>query len=980
MMAGVQKRKIRWAISLLLVMLYFSGMIAQAQYGGGSGEPNDPYLIYTAEQMNAIGGEPNDWDKHFKLMADIDLSVITYSMAVIPEFTGVFDGSGHKISNFTYSSTGTNQIGLFGHVSGGAAIKDLGLIDTNIHAETGDRVGSLVGYLEDGTINTCYVEGGIVSGNDCVGGLVGTHGRTWNNLKPPFTISNCYSMVIVVGHVNVGGLVGYNYSGPIDNCYAMGSVWGIALVGGLVGSLDTGTITNCCSTDDVSGDNLVGGLVGSLGTGSITNCYSTGGVSGNNTVGGLIGFNNNGTVTNCYSVGSVKGNKIVGSLMGNNRGGTITNCYSTGTVMAIDFVGGLVGSNNNGTITNCYSIGKVSGDAHVGGLVGRNFRGTITNCYSTGSVSGDLWIGGLVGSNDDGTISGCFWDIQTSGQVTSAGGMAKKTAEMQMSTTFYGWGGWDNEGNSLWTIDEGEDYPRLWWENTLGHVIEPATQLPTHATSPSPADGAIHEDKWVSLSWLPGVYAVSHRVYVGDNFDDVNNGTSGTFRGNRTSTYYVVGIPGSAYPDGLVPGKTYYWRIDEVYNIHSETPCRGDVWSFTVAHKIAYNPSPPDGAVKEDTWVSLGWSPGDYAVSHDVYFGDNFEDVNEGIEGTFQGNQTGAYLTVGLPGHPYPDGLVPGTTYYWRVDEVNDAEPNSPWKGDVWSFWIPPMTAYAPDPVDGAEVVDPDTDISWTAGLGAKLHTVYFGDDFDAINNAVGNLPQETTTYDPGPLKLAQTYYWRIDEVNDVNPDSPWIGPVWSFTTANFIIVDDFESYNDLDPDQPGSNRIFNTWIDGYRIPTNGSLVDIFDEHPPGQHIVAHGGAKSMWYFYGNSVGISEATANIANLAIGQNWTIEGVGVLSLWFYGYPDNAPEPMYVALANANDPTAVVYHDNPNAALIDTWTEWRIYLQEVADQGVNLVDVNSITLGFGNRSNPVAGGSGEMWFDDIRLYRPVLHEAEP
>jgi hypothetical protein len=898
-------------------------------------------------------------------MADIDLSGITYSMAVVPEFTGVFDGSGHKISNFTYSSIGINQIGLFGHISGGAEIKDLGLIDTNIHAETGNRVGSLVGYLEDGTINTCYVEGGIVSGNDCVGGLVGTHGRTWDHLNPPFTISNCYSMVIVVGRVNVGGLVGYNYSGPIDNCYAMGSVWGVTLVGGLVGSLDTGTITNCCSTEDVSGNNLIGGLVGSLGTGTISNCYSTGGVSGNNTVGGLIGFNNNGTITNCYSAGSVKGNTIVGSLMGNNRGGTITNCYSTGTVMAMDFVGGLVGSNNNGTITNCYSIGKVSGDAHVGGLVGRNFRGTITSCYSTGSVSGDLWIGGLVGSNDDGTISGCFWDIQTSGQVTSAGGMAKTTAEMQMSTTFYGWGGWDNEGNGLWTIDEGKDYPRLWWENTLGHVIEPATQLPMHATSPSPTDGAIHEDTWISLSWLPGVYAISHRVYVGDNFDDVNNGTGGTFRDNRTSTYYVVGIPGSAYPYGLVPGTTYYWRIDEVYNIHSESPCRGDVWSFTVPHKIAYNPSPPDGAVKEDTWVGLGWKPGDYAVSHDVYFGDNFEDVNQGTDETFQNNQLLTSFIIGFPGFAYPDGLVPGTTYYWRIDEVNDMHSGSPWKGKIWSFWIPPYTAYNPNPHDGATFVDHNISLSWTAGLGATLHSIYFGDDFDNVENATENVPQETTTFYPGPLELAKTYYWRVDELNAERGIETHKSDVWSFTTADFIIVDDFESYNDLDPSDPNSNRIFETWIDGYDNPEiNGAIVG-YAEPPWIERIIAHTGTESMPFHYDNAVGKSEATMT---LRYPRDWTIESIGILSLWFYGSPANAPETMYVVL---ND-TAQVNNDNLNVAQEAHWTEWRIDLTRFADQGVNLANVNSIIIGFGNRSNPVAGGSGMMYFDDIRLYQ--------
>jgi hypothetical protein len=100
-----------------------------------------------------------------------------------------------------------------------------------------------------------------------------------------------------------------------------------------------------------------------------------------------------------------------------------------------------------------------------------------------------------------------------------------------------------------------------------------------------------------------------------------------------------------------------------------------------------------------------------------------------------------------------------------------------------------------------------------------------------------------------------------------------------------------------------------------------------------------------------------------------RDWTQEGVGVLSLWFYGDPTNAPEPMFVAL-NGN---AVVTNDNPDAALINTWMEWRIDLQDFADQGVDLTNVNAITIGFGNKNNPVAGGAGMMFFDDIRLYVP-------
>jgi hypothetical protein len=103
-------------------------------------------------------------------------------------------------------------------------------------------------------------------------------------------------------------------------------------------------------------------------------------------------------------------------------------------------------------------------------------------------------------------------------------------------------------------------------------------------------------------------------------------------------------------------------------------------------YPYAFRPFPDDGSIHLDTWANLSWSPGDFAVSHDVYFGDNFEDVNSGAGGTFQGNQSSTSLIVGLPGYPFPDGLVPGATYYWRIDEVNNLNPNSRWKGNVWSF------------------------------------------------------------------------------------------------------------------------------------------------------------------------------------------------------------------------------------------------------------------------------------------------------
>jgi len=178
--------------------------------------------------------------------------------------------------------------------------------------------------------------------------------------------------------------------------------------------------------------------------------------------------------------------------------------------------------------------------------------------------------------------------------------------------------------------------------------------------------------------------------------------------------------------------------------------------------------------------------------------------------------------------------------------------------------------------------------------------------------------------------------------------------------------VDDFESYNDLDTTDPDSNRIFNVWIDGYGVPTNGSLVG-YDIAPFAEQTIVHGGNQSMPLYYDNSVGYSEATLT---LTYPRDWTEKGVDTLKIWFRGSSTNAAETLYVALNGS----AVVSHDNPDAAQTGSWKEWSIPLQAFADQGVNLANVNTIALGLGNRNNPQAGGSGTMYFDDIRLYPPA------
>jgi len=511
--------------------------------------------------------------------------------------------------------------------------------------------------------------------------------------------------------------------------------------------------------------------------------------------------------------------------------------------------------------------------------------------------------------------------------------------------------GTDRDTQIAWHSPAGEGWntPSMWGTAQL--------VAGNRAGAPKPAHNSIHPETWANISWFPGPTAISHDVYFGDNFEDVNAGAESTFQGNQTATFMVVGFPGFAFPEGLVPGTTYYWRVDA---INAEgTVYKGPVWSFSIPPKTAYAPVPANAADSVSPDVELTWTPGFGAKLHTVYFGDNFDDVNNAAGGLPQGITT--YT---------PDALKLAKIYYWRVDEFDAIET---FKGQVWSFTTEGGVG-SPDPANNAVDIKQTPILTWTPGVYALSHQVYFGTDKEVVRNADTGSPEYKGTgdlgaesYDSGKLEWNTTYYWRIDEANNVNPDSPWTGNVWSFTTANFLIVDDFESYNDIDPPDPGSNRIFEAWPDGYDIPTNGALVGN-DLPPYAEQTIVHGGNQSMPLYYDNSVGNSEATHT---LTYPRDWTEKGVTTLTIWFRGNSDNAAEPMYVVLNGS----AVVTHDNPNAAQVDNWTEWTIDLQTF---GVNLANVNTIGLGLGNRNNPVAGGSGTMYFDDIRLYPPPPEPA--
>ncbi|MFH1718925.1 MAG: GLUG motif-containing protein [Planctomycetota bacterium] len=272
----------------LVLCVWLLAAPAHAKYDGGSGTESAPYRIRTARQMNDIGATPGDWNKHFILVGDIDLGDLGGSafniigIERLESFSGIFDGNDHEISGLDIVSTRPLYTGLFGCVGG--EVKRLGLVNPYVFSQ-GNSVGALVGYLDQGTVTSCYAREADVSGDD-----------------------------------NIGGLVGLN-AGRIFGSYSSGNVSGDTFVGGLVGLLTDGTVTRSSSKADVTGNRNVGGLVGKTSheISAITNSYAAGTVMADTYAGGLAGQLERGAAHICYSTGRVSGNQYVGGLIGNIR-------------------------------------------------------------------------------------------------------------------------------------------------------------------------------------------------------------------------------------------------------------------------------------------------------------------------------------------------------------------------------------------------------------------------------------------------------------------------------------------------------------------------------------------------------------------------------------------------------------------------------------------------------------------------------------
>ena len=402
--------------NIALTLLLAISMKGFAQFSGGTGTAEDPYIISTVEDLSQfatyVNANNTDFNKKcYELSNDINLAGIDWTPIGYDSyapFRGVFDGNNKKITGLTINST-LNHIGLFGNLAA-ATVKNLGVTEINITTASGNDyafVGGVASFNRESVVSNCYTTGTINSSAD-------TH----------FSLS-------------VGGVVGKNYGESNTlNCYSTVSITATSTnavyAGGVVGNCET-----IYGNDCIVSDSYFSGMLSASGEGHV----HAGGVVGTSSG----GYAENGcSVLNCYSTASINATQntpdiasvYAGGVVGNASGGRISKCYSTGIVNASSehttsvssanaYAGGVAGSGGN--ISNCYATASVtafatsptSPTAYAGGIAG-SYGGSdkiLSNCYATGLVSATTagsanvkygYAGGIVGSKGaTGDITNC---------------------------------------------------------------------------------------------------------------------------------------------------------------------------------------------------------------------------------------------------------------------------------------------------------------------------------------------------------------------------------------------------------------------------------------------------------------------------------------------------------------------------------------------------------------------------------------------
>jgi hypothetical protein len=477
-----------------------------------------------------------------------------------------------------------------------------------------------------------------------------------------------------------------------------------------------------------------------------------------------------------------------------------------------------------------------------------------------------------------------------------------------------------------------------WYE---GAYVPTVTKNKLSALSPTPENNATDVARNPTLSWKAGPFANTHDVYLGTSFEDVNKAdVSQAASQGQTETAFEPASP-------LAYGTTYYWRVDEVNAPPSNTVFKGDIWSFTVepyaytltgvtvtasssytatgqtaaktidgsglsADGLLHSNADTDGWLTDKNTVLPAWIQYDFdqprliqqmkvwnsnqKLESLVGLGAKSVLIEYSLDGT-------TWETLKTEEFPQADGadayagfaVDMGGLYAKSIRltiQSNWSPYGLPQTGlsEVRFLYIP-VQARLPDPATDSTGVPVGTGFDWREGRMAASHEVYFGTDEAALALV------DTTSdhrYQPPSLDFGTLYYWRVDEVNNA-PASDWAGNVWSFVTAEYGDIDNFESYTNESP-----HRVFQTWIDGYGFSPDdffpagnlgngtGSLVgydptlgDIMETS------IVHGGGKSMPVEY-NNVNSPYYSEVDRTWSTPQNWTTHGATDLSLWFRGNP--------------------------------------------------------------------------------------------
>ena len=527
------------------------------------------------------------------------------------------------------------------------------------------------------------------------------------------------------------------------------------------------------------------------------------------------------------------------------------------------------------------------------------------------------------------------------------------------------------------------------------------------AVAPNPADEV--NDVLISsvLSWKPGLTTVTRDIYIGEDFEDVSNATRSDDRGVLAATDLDV----NEYdPSGSINyNKTYFWRVDETEP--NGAIKKGYIWSFTVEPKAlplasveatassSLAGSEPENLVNgsglddndyhgmtvSEMWQSDNGATGPFWVEFD--FGTTYKldevliwNFNASLEFLFgngvkdmtiETSQDGSTWET-LGDYEIPQGTssveCPATPIALNgaLAQYVRFNLNSSWGGtDTYGlsevrFMYIPTWSREPDPAHGADNIVTNPTLSWRSGRDAVTHEVYVDTDESAV--ADGSAAMDSVSglsHDLSDLILGTTYYWRVDAVNEAEPMQVWTGPIWDFTTVDFKVVDDFESYDDED------DLVFNTWMDGYEDDDNGSQVG-HDEDPYNEERRLHRGDQAMPLYYG----MDDAEDSLCTLPISDltDWTAHGITSLVLYFRGELDNEAGQLYAKINNAR----VDYDRSAEDLNKDMYIQWTIDLSEVS---TNLNSVTEFSLGLED------SGEGLLYIDDIRLYReaPPVYTSE-